>query len=55
MDKDTFKEWKSRYQCEEQDDALYRKGALAVMPEGEVYQDLLKRYHDGTMAGHPGV
>ena len=54
-DKDTFEEWKGYYQCEEQDGALYRKGALAVMPEGEVYRDLLKRYHDGTTAGHPGV
>ena len=54
-DKDAFKEWKSRYQCEEQDGALYRKGALVVMPEGEVYRDLLKRYHDGMTAGHPSI
>ena len=48
-------EWKRRYQCEEKDGTLYRKEALVVTGEKEVHQDLLRRYHDGATAGHPGV
>ena len=55
MDKDVYKEWKCLYQCEERDGILYRKGALVVMCGGEIYKDLLKRYHNGMTAGHPGV
>ena len=54
-DKKIFEEWKHLYQCEEKNRVLYRKGALTVMCGGEIYRDLLKRYHDGTTAGHPGI
>ena len=54
-DKDTLEGWKHLHQCEEQDGTLYYKGALVVMPGGEIYKDLLKRYHDGVTAGHPGI
>ena len=55
MDKDTFNEWKRLHQCEEENGVLYQQGALVVMPEGEIYKNLLNRYHDGVTAGHPGV
>ena len=50
-----WKEWKCLHNCEEKEDTLYKGEALAVMGRGEAYKDLLKRYHDGTTAGHPGV
>ena len=53
--KDVWEEWKRLHHCEEREDALYKGEALAVMGGGEVYKDLLKRYHDGMTAGHPGV
>ena len=55
VDKNLFEEWKQIHQCEEEDGALFRKGALVVTGGKENYRDLLKRYHDGTTAGHPGV
>ena len=55
VDKGIFEEWKHLYQCEERDGVLYRKEALVVTRGRENYRDLLKRYHDRTMAGHPGV
>ena len=48
-------EWKRLYNCEEREDALYKGEALATMGGEEVYKNLLRRYHDGTTAGHPGV
>ena len=51
----TFEEWKRLHQCEKQEGVLYRKRALVVMPESEIYKDLLKRYHNGTTAGHPSI
>ena len=53
--RDIWKEWKCLHNCEEREDALYKGEALAVMGGGEAYKDLLKRYHDGTTARHPGV
>ena len=53
--KDAWEEWKCLHSCEEKEGALYKRDALAVMGGGEAYKDLLKRYHDGTTAGHPGV
>ena len=53
--KDTWEEWKRLHGCEEKEGTLYKKDALVVMGRGEVYRDLLKRYHDGTTAGHPGI
>ena len=50
-----WKDWKRLHHCEEKEDALYKGEALAVMGGGEIYKNLLKRYHDGTTAGHPGV
>ena len=55
MDKNLFEEWKRIHRCEEEDGALFRKGALVVTGGKENYRDLLKRYHDRTTAGHPGV
>ena len=55
VDKHLFEEWKRIYQCEEKDGALFRKGALVVTGGEENYRDLLRRYNDGTTAGHPGV
>ena len=55
VDKDVFEEWKHLHQCEERDGVLYQNEALVVTCRGEIYKDLLKRYHNGTMAGHPGV
>ena len=55
VDKNLFEEWKRIHQCEEEDGALFRKGALVITGGKENYRDLLKRYHDGTTAGHPGV
>ena len=54
-DKGLFEKWKKLHQCEEEDGALFRKGALVVTGGKEIYRDLLKRYHDGTTAGHPGM
>ena len=54
-DKHLFEEWKRNHQCEEEDGTLFRKGALVVTGGEENYRDLLRRYHDGTTAGHPGV
>ena len=34
---------------------LYKDGALVVTTKGTARRDLLKRYHDGITAGHPGV
>ena len=53
--KETWEEWKRLHSCEEKGGTLYKKDALAVMSGGEAYKDLLKRYHDGITAGHPGV
>ena len=55
VDKNLFEEWKQIHQCEEEDGTLFRKGALVVTSGKENYQDLLRRYHDGMTAGHPGV
>ena len=52
---ETWEEWKRLHGCEEKEGTLYKRDALAVMGGGEAYKDLLKRYHDGTTAGHPGV
>ena len=54
-DNNVWEEWKWLHQCEERDGILYRKEALVVTCGGEIYKNLLKRYHDGTTAGHPGV
>ena len=54
-DKGLFEEWKKLHQCEEEDGALFRKGALVVTSREEIYRDLLRRYHDGTTAGHSGI
>ena len=54
-DNNVWEEWKWLHQCEERDGILYRKEALVVMCGGEIYKNLLKRYHDGMTAGHPGV
>ena len=53
--RDVWGDWKCLHNCEEKEDALYKREALAVMGGGEVYRNLLKRYHDGTTVGHPGV
>ena len=54
--RDVWRDWKRLHNCEEKGDALYKgEEALAVMGGGEIYQNLLKRYHDGTTAGHPGI
>ena len=53
--RDVWRDWKRLHNCEEKGDTLYKGEALAVMGGGEIYQNLLKRYHDGTTAGHPGV
>ena len=53
--KEIWEEWKRLHGCEEKEGALYKRDALAVMGRGEAYKDLLKRYHDGTTAGHLGV
>ena len=53
--KEIWEEWKRLYGCEEKEGALYKGDVLAVIGGGEAYKDLLKRYHDGTTAGHPGV
>ena len=53
--KGLFEEWKKVHQCEEEDSALFWKGALVVTGRKENYQSLLRRYHNRTMAGHPGV
>ena len=55
VDKNLFEEWKQIHQCEEEDGALFRKGALVVTGGDENYWNLLRRYHDGTTAVHPGV
>ena len=55
VDKNLFEEWKRIHQCEEENGALFRKGALVVTGGEENYRDLLRQYHDGTTAGHPGV
>ena len=55
MDKEIIEKWKHLHQCKEKNGVLYWKEALAVTCGGEIYRDLLKRYHDGTTAGHPGV
>lgn len=55
MNKDLFKEWKRVHQCKEEDSVLYWKGGLAVTSGKEIYQALLKQYHDGPTKGHPGV
>ena len=54
-DAEVTEEWKHLYQCKEKDGTLYRKEALVVMGGKEIHQDLLRRYHDSTTAGHPGV
>ena len=43
------------HQCKEEDGALFRGGALVVTSGEEIHRSLLQRYHDGPMAGHPGV
>ena len=55
VDRDIFEEWKRLHQCEEKDGVLYQKEVLVVTCGGEIYQDLLKRYHDRITAGHLGV
>lgn len=55
MDKGLFEEWKRVHQYEEEDGVLFRKGALVVTSGKEIYQDLLRRYHDETTARHPGI
>ena len=54
-DREIIKEWKHLYQCEERDGALYQKEALVVTGGKEIHQNLLRRYHDSTTAGHPGM
>ena len=54
-DRNTWEEWKCLHKCEERDGVLYRGEALAVMCRGEIYRDLLKKYHDETTARHLGV
>ena len=54
-DKGLFEEWKKLHQCEEEDGVLFRKGALVVTSGEEIYRDLLRRYHDGITARHPGM
>ena len=53
--RDVWRDWKRLHNCEEKEEALYKGEALALMGRGEVYRNLLKRYHDGMTAGHPGV
>ena len=55
VDKEIVEEWKCLYQCEEKDSALYRNEALVVTGGKEIHKDLLRRYHDGMTAGHPGI
>ena len=53
--RDMWEDWKHLHNCEEKEDILYKGEALAVMGGEEAYRNLLKRYHDETTAGHPGV
>ena len=53
--RDMWGDWKHLHNCEEKEGALYKGEVLAVMGGGEVYGNLLKRYHDGMTARHPGV
>ena len=55
VDKNLFEDWKRIHQCEEEDGALFRRGALVVTSREENYRNLLRRYHNGTTAEHPGV
>ena len=52
---EVFTQWKRSYQCQEINRILYKDGALVVTTKGTARRDLLKHYHDGIMAGHPGV
>ena len=36
-DKGLFEEWKKLHQCEKEDGVLFRKGALVVTSEKEIY------------------
>ena len=42
VDKNLFEEWKQIHQCEEEDGALFWKGALVVTGGEENYRDLLR-------------
>ena len=54
-DTEMVEEWKCLYQCEEKEGALYQKEELVVTGGKETHQDLLRRYHNSTTAGHPGI
>ena len=51
----TSAQWKRMYQCNKIDGILYKDGALVVTTRGSARRDLLRCYHDGVTAGHPGV
>ena len=51
----TFTQWKRMYQCNKIDGILYKDEALVVTTRGPARRDLLRHYHDGVTAGHPGV
>ena len=55
MDKDIWDEWKHMHKCIEEDGALFKDGMLVMMAKEQLYKDILRQYHNGTMARHPSI
>ena len=52
---DTINQWKDKYKLERKDGNWWKGTALVVTKPAEVAKELLQRYHDAPMAGHPGI
>jgi Integrase zinc binding domain len=51
-----MEQWGGEYQIEEDTDAHWWKADAPVVPENDqLRRDILQRYHDHPLAGHPGI
>jgi hypothetical protein len=48
-------QWEKFYKCSKQQGYLYKGKALVVLKDQNLRKKILKQYHDGPTAGHPGV
>jgi transposase InsO family protein len=48
-------QWEKVYKCNKRRGYLHKGRALVVLKDQDLRREILRQYHDGSTAGHPGV